>query len=179
MKTLSINVIAALFAIVMINPAQAFIGPTGQSNSTNQAGNFITSEVADIWIINVTGSTASKGSIMAVSTVEDDGYRATEASLEGGPALCVLTAACTDGAKCLCRQHGYVSQVNWVDSGVAGEDATAGACIYVSGDDNGAAQGISGDNAIVSGVSNPVCLGVFLDSDTADDAAIEAYINIR
>jgi len=175
LKTILFALIVAMVPVV----GNAYIGPDGQSNSTDQSGSFKTRELADIKIINVTGSTASLGSVMCASTVEDDGYRASECSLEAGPALCVLTESCADGARCSCRQHGYVSQVNWVDSGSANEDATAGVCLYVSGDDNGAVQGISGDSALVSGVSSPVCLGTFLDSDTADDAAIEAYINIR
>jgi len=174
MKTI---MVLALLAVVPIE-SKGFIGPDGQSNVTDQSGAFKTRELADIKVINVTGSTASLGSIMCVSTVEDDGYRASECSVEGGRALCVLTESCADAARCSCRQHGYVSQVNWVDSSDASEDATAGRCLAVSGDDNGAASGLAGDTVPDAGADRE-CLGIFLDSDTADDAAIEAYIDVR
>ena len=177
MNFLKLIVLTLMVAMVPV-VGNAYIGPDGQSNATDNSGSFKTRELADIKIINVTGSTASSGSAMCASTVEDDGYRASECSVEGGRALCFLTESCDDLARCSCRQHGYISGVNWVDSGTGTEDATAGQCLYVSGDDNGAVQGIAGDSSVASGTERN-CLGVFLDSDTADDASVEAYINIR
>ena len=175
MKMIILVAVTALFGSLNVS---AYIGSgPGQSNRTDASGNWIHSEIQDISVINDTGSTASKGSAMCVSTSDDDGYRVSECSVEGGKALCFLEESCADHARCRCRKRGKVS-ANWVDSGTGTEDATAGQCVYVSGNDNGAVQGIAADTALESGSVYPNCLGVFLDSDAADDASVDIWVDL-
>ena len=75
--------------------ANAYLGTGAQQNNvTNNVGNFIVSEEADIFINNAIGSTASGGSIMVVDTSSDDGYRVNTSTTVGAAAHCVLLDDC-------------------------------------------------------------------------------------